>query len=143
VEMAFNSGVKAIESRGFRFEDIERDQTAKRVFIRGCHYGYDKVQERIGTAVFALERNIKEKENQVKELRRSRKKDVNGIIERINVLKDRQLVLRRIIDTIVYSMLGEEEWVIRRLGSDEIRRIDPKVLDRTLQVARSRNQQTR
>jgi hypothetical protein len=143
VDMAFNSGVKALESKGFRFEDIERDETAKRVFIRGCHYGYDKVQERIGTAVIALEKNIKEKENQVKELHRLREKDVSGIVERIKVLKDRQLILRRIIDTMVYSMLGKEEWVIRRLGSDEIRPIDPKVLDRTLRVASSRNQQTR
>ena len=79
-EIAFNSGVKAIESRGFRLEDTKQDETAMRVFIRGCHYGYDKAQEQIGAAVIALEENIKVAKSQIKELRRSRTEGVNEIL---------------------------------------------------------------
>ncbi|MDH5668673.1 MAG: hypothetical protein OEY86_11730 [Nitrospira sp.] len=144
LETAFNSGVKAIESKGYRFEDIQRDRTAMSVFIRGCHYGYDRAQTRVGAAVIALEKQIREKKEQLKEFRRLRNEGVSELLEMIKALEDRQLVMRRIIDTIVYSMLGEDEWIIRRLGSgDEIRSIDPQVLERTLRVASARNEQSR
>lgn len=143
VEMAFNSGIKVLESKGFGYEDIRRSTTAMSVFIRGCHYGYDRVQSRIGTAVIALEKQIREKDQQLREFRRLRKEGVREIIGTIRVLRDRQLALRRIVDTMVYTMLGEDEWVIRRLGDDKIRSIDPQVLDRTLKVASVRNEQSR
>jgi hypothetical protein len=143
VEIAFNGGIKALESKGFRIEDIRSNTTAMSVFIRGCHYGYDKVQVKVGNSVIALEKQIREKNHQLKELRRFRKEGVSEVIETIRVLKDRQLALRRIIDTLIYTMLGEDEWVIRRLGDDEIRSIDPQVLERTLRVASARNGQSR
>lgn len=142
-QIAFTTGLKAIESKGYKFEDLEQNETCKKVFIRGCHYGYDKAQQRIGVKVIALEESIKAEENQLKELRRTRNKQIRGMIERIRVLKDRQLTLRRIIDTIVYSIIMPDEWIIRRLGDDQIRRIDPKVLERALRYATSRNQDTR
>jgi hypothetical protein len=79
----------------------------------------------------------------MKEVRRNRKGNIKEIIERLRALKDRQLILRRILDTIVYSIIMPDEWIIRRLGDDQIRRIDPKVLERTLQIVNSRNQDTR
>jgi hypothetical protein len=43
------------------------------VFIRGCHYGYDRVQAKVGTSVIGLEKQIREKDQQLKEFRRLRK----------------------------------------------------------------------
>jgi hypothetical protein len=143
VETAFNSGIRAIESKGHRFKDIERDSAAMNIFIRGCYYGYDRVQTRVGASVIALENTIREKEQQLREFRRLRKEGLIELLEMIRALKDRQLVMRRIIDNMVYTILGNDEWIVRRLGSDEIRSIDPQVLERTLRVATARNEQTR
>ncbi len=143
IQIAFNGGIKAIQSKGYKFEDIQRSETAKKVFVRGCHYGYDKAQQRIGAAIISLEESIKGEEIAVKEIRRNRKGDIKEVIERLKALKGRQLILRRIIDTIVYSIIMPDEWIIRRLGDDQIRRIDPKVLGRTLSIVNLRNQDTR
>lgn len=55
LDMAFTSGIRALESKDMRFSDLKDDETAKKVFIRGCHYGYDKAQQRIGAKVLALD----------------------------------------------------------------------------------------
>jgi hypothetical protein len=96
VEIAFNSGIKALESKGFAYEDIRRNTTAMSVFIRGCHYGYDKAQSRIGASVIALQKQIREKDQQLRQFRRLRKEGVSEIIGTIRALQDRQLALRRI-----------------------------------------------
>src|SRR5882672_9213025 len=58
VKMAFTAGLQALASRGQKMEAIKTDRTALSVFLRGCHRGYDKAQQRIGLEVIGLQDQI-------------------------------------------------------------------------------------
>ena len=143
LDLAFTSGVNALNSKGYQLQDIGIDTTARDVFIRGCHYGYDKAQQRIGAKILTLDSQIRQERERLKDLRRQRDKGVKTVTTLLRILGDRQLVLRRIIDTIVYTIVAPDDWVMRRLGDNEIRSIDPVVLARTLEYANSKNQESR
>lgn len=143
LDIAFTSGIRALESKEMRFSDLKDDETAKKVFIRGCHYGYDKAQQRIGAKVLALDSQYRHEQARLKELRRQRNDEAKSVALLLRILQGRQLVLRRIIDTMVYSIVAPDDWIMRRLGDDEPRSIDPRVLDRTLRYAHAKNEESR
>lgn len=143
LNIAFTSGVKALRSKGLRLQDIKIDEAAMKVFVRGCHYGYDKAQQRIGAQVLALDSQIRRERERLKELRRQHDANAKTAALLLRILQDRQLVLRRIIDTIVYSIVAPDDWIMRRLGDDDPRSIDPRVLDRTLRYANLKNEESR
>lgn len=45
---AFTTGLERLRSDGFRLNDIRDNERARNRFMRACHYGYDKAQQRIG-----------------------------------------------------------------------------------------------
>ena len=116
----------------------------RRRFMRACHYGYDLTQRQIGSLVVELEERIRKEEKEIRELRRLRDGQVNSKLEIVRILGLRLLVLRRIIDAILHTMLQNQTWVLKRLMTQYgIRRIDPQVLGRTLDVVVERNQEDR
>lgn len=143
LDMAFTSGIRALESKDMRFSDLKDDETPKKVFIRGCHYGYDKAQQRIGAKVLALDSQFRREQERLKELRRQRNAEAKSVALLLRIIQGRQLVLRRIIDTMVYSIIAPDDWIMRRLGGDEPRSIDPRILERTLRYANVRNEESR
>src|ERR1700693_888995 len=111
---------------------------------RSCHYGYELTQRGVGSLVVELEERIRKEEREIRELRRIRDGQVDSKIEIVRILGLRQLVLRRLIDDLLCTMLNNHTWVLKRLISQQaIRRIDPQVLRRTLDVVVERNRENR
>lgn len=144
LDTAFTSGINALEAVGKKIEDIKKSESARRRFIRGCHYGYDKAQRRIATLVMDIENKISTSEQELKLLRHNRDPSAMHVLGRLKVLKERELVLRRIVDAILITILRFEIWILRRvIVEDRIRRVDPKVLSDTCRIASHRNSESR
>jgi hypothetical protein len=142
--IAHTSGIWELEKKGFRLEDIAHSPSANRVFLRGCHYGYDLAQRRIGALVIEIELAINERTQELKTLRRAREERAGAILEQIHVLKSRQIVLRRLVDSILYGIIRGENWLLRRFTMDlQIHNIDPAVIEKTTRVAVDRNRENR
>src|SRR6266851_6433759 len=133
---AFTSGLDRLRSDGFKMEDIKTNERARRRFMHACHYGYDRAQKRIANEVISLQSQIESSEQQLKRLRIARDPAAKSVLFLLRVLKNRQLVLRRIMDGILYTIVGQETWVLRQLMLDNrIRDIQPDVLRRSIDVA--------
>jgi hypothetical protein len=52
--MAFTAGLQALASIGRTIEAIKDDPSARSRFLRGCHRGYDRAQQRVGSLVIGL-----------------------------------------------------------------------------------------
>jgi hypothetical protein len=124
-------------------KDIKCNRAAHRRFLRGCHYGYDLVQRKVAAEVIALETRAREAEKELKTLRADRGR-VAELREYLHTLHRRQIILRRLIDSILFTMLAPNEWVLRHFSlSDQIHRVDPRILERTIEIATERNREER
>jgi hypothetical protein len=144
-DIAFTSGIKALSSVGYKVDETKHNPQAMRRFIRGCHYGYDNAQQRTANVILGLDDRFRSVEEELKQKRRERGKDaVLAIISQLNVIKNRQLVLRRVLDTILYAILSGQSWILKRfLAQKEIIPIDPKVIARTVEIATEQNNTSR
>lgn len=144
MKVAHDSGGIFLRARGITPERLPENRKAHRTFLQKCHYGFDLAQRQIGKLVVDYERKARALTSELKDLRRSRDKRAAEIEAFIEVLRNRQLVLRRILDSILYAILLPDTWVQRRLTStEEIRGIDPDVILRTLTEAVERNRADR
>ncbi len=141
---AHETGGSFLRAEGLSPEDLPSHPKAHRIFIQKCHYGFDLAQRQLGRLVVEYERRIRLLEADLKEFRRARDPRVKAVEELIAVLQNRQLVLRRILDSILYTVLLPDTSIQRRLTSnEEIRGIDPDVTLRTLEVSVERNRSNR
>ena len=58
VRTTFTGGLQALATLGVTMEAIKTDARARSRFLRGCHRGYDKAQQHIGSSVLELHRKI-------------------------------------------------------------------------------------
>ena len=138
------SGIWELEKKGFRLPEIKDRPAALRAFLRGCHYGYDLAQRQIAALVIEIENTIAERTQKLKELRRARNCEAKAVLSHIRILRNRQITLRRLVDSILYAIIRAQSWLLRRFTMDlRIRPIDPVVLERTIQVAVARNRENR
>jgi hypothetical protein len=142
-DLAQTNGTSELEKRGYRLPDVETNVSATRIFLRACHYGYDLAQRQIAAAVIEMEHQISDLNARLKEQRR--KRDSTTLLEElIRTVRNRQITLRRLIDSILYAMIRQENWLLRRFTIDlEIHNIDPIVLERTVRMAVDRNREDR
>jgi hypothetical protein len=144
IHVAHETGGDYLRSEGLGIEDLPRHPKARRVFLQKCHYGFDLAQRQIGRLVVEYERRIRALEAKLKDLRRERDPQARTVKGLVGVLESRQLVLRRILDSMLYTILGSDTSVQRRLTSnEEIRGIDPDVVAHTLEIAAERNKADR
>ena len=144
VRMAFTGGLQALASLGVTMEAVKTDPKARSRFLRGCHRGYDKAQQQIGAYLIEMEGRVDALEAESKALRASRDPARRETELRIRVVRNRQLVLRRLADAILCAITHFDTWVIKRLILDRhLRSIDPRVLRKTIQVATQRNADNR
>lgn len=143
--LAFEAGKHTLEGHGFRLPDIQTDERAYRQFIRACHYGYDKAQDLIGRSVVDYEISARAAEAGAREARSRRDtRTAHDLLELAAGLRSRQLILRRVLDAILYLALMPEEWILRHVATAaETRRIDSVVVRRTLDIAREMNARSR
>lgn len=144
VRMALTAGLQVLESRGQTMEAIKTDAKARDRFIRGCHRGYDKAQQKIGAEVIELHNQISRAESELAEHRERKDPNKDKVRSRIVILRNRQLALRRVVDTILHIITFGETWVLRRLIlENRIFDIDSAVLKKTLELATRRNGESR
>ena len=149
-QVAHNGGLSELEKKGYRFRDVSElrhlllNPAAFRHFIRGCHYGYDRAQRQVGDLVIDLETQIRDAADELRKFRMARDTRARGLFRRIEVLRCRQVVLRRLIDSILYTIVGARTWVIRRfLQEYQIRPVNPATLKGTIELASDFNRQDR
>lgn len=88
---------------------------------------YSEVQREVATEVISLEKQARSLTVNLKAARRARDIKEAGVLKRmIDIIRRRQLILRRIMDTIVYVICEQYVWFIRRLTlKDKPREINP------------------
>jgi hypothetical protein len=144
MRITLTNGIWELERKGYRLTDIQHNRSVMRTFIRGCHYGYDLAQRQIAELVIESEDAVSDLTKRLKELRRLHDKAAKDVLTQINALRARQLILRRLVDSILYTLIRGENWLLRRLTVDlQIHSIDPSVLRKTIQVAVDRNREDR
>jgi hypothetical protein len=125
-------------------EAIETDLAARSRFLRGCHRGHDRAQQRIGSLVIELQRQVAASEAELMPLRHEKNTRRADVEARLIVLCNRQLALRRLAVALLCVITRLESWILRRLVLDRrIRGIEPTVLRKTLDVATRRNSDSR
>jgi hypothetical protein len=130
----------AADSHAAVQQALTSDQ-AQRRFIRGVHTGYDQAQRTIGFHAVEWERQIRDIERFKTTEARSAHADLDA---KINLLRNRQLVFRRVLDAILFSITGHELQILRRMKvDDKIHRIDPDVVETTLVEAGRLNRESR
>jgi hypothetical protein len=126
-ETAFTGGLDALAQTGRSVKDIEHDLAAYRRFIRGCHYGFGLAQSHIADAVIDLE-------NRVRAATATRLKGEARAAQMklVRTLRNRQLVLRKVLDAILFQVLWPEHRASRYFATEErLHEIDPVVVKRT------------
>src|SRR5437899_969879 len=140
VATAHTSGPQALSQAGLKLEDIKSNPSAHRRFLRGCHYGFDLAQGHVTRAVIELE----EKARRIKERPRGDAGEAKERIELLRAIQARQLVLRRLIDSILFTVLYPETRALRYFSVDDrLHQIDPPVLLRAAEIAHERNREDR
>jgi hypothetical protein len=150
-QYVFHAGIDALMERGIIRQDkelpsaIRESPSVLRRFLRGCHYGFDLAQRQIGAKVIEYELQARELRGEIKEFRRRRAKAEQHSSEKLLAcIASRQLVLRRLVDSILQHLVHMEPWILRRTQvSDSIHPIDPVVLARMLRTAAGLNKEDR
>ena len=121
LERALSYGATNVPLTGFRDRGIDWKPPKK--FIPACHRGWEKVQDRIIDLLkqISCDRSL-DKEKKIY----------------------RQLLLRKIVDTMAYTMLGGKIYVMRRIAiHGAIPPIDLKVIKETQRTANRNNHESR
>jgi hypothetical protein len=141
---AHSTGAQYMRENGLTLETVHQNQKTSRDFFRKCHYGFDLAQRQAAKLVVEYEVRLRELRKELKEARRAHDRRASDIEALICVIENRQLVLRRLVDSILWVILMPDTWVLRRLGhGTDIKNIDPEVLLHTVQVAVDRNREER
>lgn len=138
-DISFTGGLEALAQTGRTVNEIEHDFGAYRRFIRGCHYGFGLAQSHIVNAVIDLE-------NRVRAATATRLKGEARAaqVKLVRTLRNRQLVLRKVLDAILFQVMWPEHRASRYFATEErLHPIDPVVLKRTAQDVHRMNREDR
>jgi hypothetical protein len=140
---ACEHGAQALHAAGKSLDEIQGDEELRRQFMAACHDGFDRAQAAIGQMIIELAANIRDAERERAEARRNHDKEKErDLALRIEGLKNRQLVLRRIVDYIYFALLNREAHRYKRFFVHrKLQNIDSDVLRMALGFARARNEE--
>jgi len=142
--MAFTAGLQTLAQRGQTLEAIKTDRVALDRFMRDCHRGYDKAQQRIGSEILTLQQQAEDTQAELTRARQLKDSNRARIDNRLTALRNRQLALRRIIDALLCVITNFDTWILRRLlYEDRVYEIDKAVLPKMLGTAARRNSENR
>lgn len=140
LDSAFGDALRGLAAAGFRPGD-EWHTHAGFVFRAACIPAFRQTQQRVGILVLELERQIVGLERDEAKARAQRKSPTAEDRGLRTVLKNRQLVLRRLMDAILWVLVWPDWWVLRRLRVDGgIKRIDPATLEPLLAAVGGREE---
>lgn len=149
--LVFEYGIAALQKAGDLTNPKDLDSVIKasagayRRFIRGCQHGWDLAQRQISRLVVSYQEQLIELRKALRQDRRRRDHKAVGKKEvLIRCIALRQLVLRRLVDTILYHQIQLQNWIVRRFSLEyRIRDVDPVVLRKTTELACDLNQEER
>src|ERR1700722_14211152 len=149
--LVFEAGISALQKSGQVsapkdvIKVIEKDRAAYRRFIRGCHYGWDLAQRKIAALLIEYAKRNRVLASEVKTDLRSRNiADAKEKRDLMSCLEGRQIVLRRLADSILYHLIEMQHWVLRRTSLEyKIQPIDPVILAETVSTATELNREER
>lgn len=131
--LTFGNSFQGLIKSGIKFEDVWHTE-ANKIFKAACIQDINEAQIKIGKHVIELE--IKIKGIKKSEIEYRRKKDFQKLHELktlIDILRDRQLILRRLIDSMIWLLYWPEKWILRRLRNEGgIRAVDVESINSLL-----------
>jgi hypothetical protein len=143
-ELAQRNGIAELEKNGYSQSDFENNPSVRRAYLRACHYGYDLAQRQIAKLVIEMEEGVARLTVELKEHRRNRNVEAKNVMRRLHIIRNRQLTLRKLVDSILFAMIRQKNWLFRRFTINlGVNQIDPTVLNRAVQVAVDRNREDR
>jgi hypothetical protein len=138
LDSAFGDALKNLASVGIATEDVWYT-SAFFPFRAACLPAFKKTQILVGDTVLDLERRIGALEKEEANARTKRDSSAETIKSLRLVLQNRQLVLRRLMDTMLWVVVYPNIWILRRLRVDGgIKRISPGTLEPLLKAIENR-----
>jgi hypothetical protein len=116
-----------------------KDSDFQGLLAEACHRAFREAQQLIGEALVENELSFRASKIEIADLRRQRK-SVDRLLEIQEVRTRRALVLRRLMDAILFHLIGARPWMAKRLMIDEeVRPVDPEAARDALKFAQHRN----
>lgn len=115
IQMAFGPPSRNLAQAGFKIGD-EWHTEACHVFKRACLPCFRETQSALGSAVLNIETSISVLKAEIKAARSAGQKEAarsKSILQ--EVLEERQLLFRRLIDSMLWVLIWPDRWLIRRL----------------------------
>lgn len=145
-ETALGALGRFAETRGVSpaecLERMRGNALFRKAAYASCHKAFQQAQDLIGTEVVALERRVRSLEREIRDERRRGRTWTHLELKR-EILANRILVLRRLVDSLLHTLLGMRPWAAKRLTTDDAsRRVDPDATEAALAATRLRNGET-
>ena len=145
--LVFEEGIEALQKADLLRDPkdlisvIDGNVSAFRRFIRGCHYGWDLAQHKICELVIDYEQQVRKLRQELKgSLRNRNNEEIEKKRQLIACVEIRQVVLRRLADTILYHLFKMQNWIPRRMMLEyRIHDIEPDTLRKTVEMASDLN----
>jgi len=124
-DCAFGTALQGLASAGFRPGD-EWHTEASQMFQAACLPGFKRAQCAIGLQVIEFEKRIASFKKDESVARGKCDPSSENIKNLRHILKNRQLVFRRLMDGMIWTLIWPNRWIVRRLRLEGgIRRVDP------------------
>ncbi len=127
------AGVEAFRREGGSLKLIKRSKKARKRFVKLCHRGHARGQNKILEKMIETSDLQDQTETDLKDARRTlNNENEKRYLEKLNILKNREWALRSLADTLALQAFRDEKWAIRRLM---YRRHQPSVSEAALRSA--------
>lgn len=140
LEFAFDGGIRSLEAAGYKLGDDLVNDNAREHFRNGLFSAFAQTQSAVGMQFIELEAKRRELSEQAKRLRSNRDPTLQAIMEQLEAVENRQTILRRLMDGILWVLLPKV-WMAHHLAYQRnVRQPDPGELRRILSIAWEQNQ---
>lgn len=116
VDIAFTTGGKCLNKKGVSGrEQFSKRPDIYREFVSRCHSGYNVAQQLIAQQILELWETKEKAKAKLLQARAEKDEERVGQLKNIvDVVDNRILVLRRVVDSIAFTLFRGEVWVTRR-----------------------------
>ena len=139
LEFGFDGGIRALETAGYKLGDDLVNDIAREHFNNGLFSSFGQTQSIIGSLFIELETARRELLEKVKQLRLDRSPAHQETVELLEAIANRQIILRRLMDGIVWVLLPKV-WIANHFAvKRDVTQPDPEELKRLLAIASKQN----
>jgi hypothetical protein len=143
LEMGFDGGVRALSAAGYRLGDDLVNEKAREHFNDGLLSAFGETQSVVGELFIQLEQRRRELLEQLKTLRSNRVAPNGESRELLEAIENRQIILRRLMDGILWVLLPEA-WIINHFAiKRDLTQPDPGELAKLLAIASKQNRESK